>query len=97
MVLKRIKNKQLSAIITVVLMFVSVFNGSKHLTFEQACGVCSFFGFTELETDYFVALVQLDRAGNQEAKTKCKRDIQRLKEKSESLKERLTKDTVLTE
>lgn len=45
----------------------------------------------------FVGLVQLDRAGNQEARTKCKRDLERIKEKSESLKERLTKDTVLTE
>ncbi len=78
-------------------MVSQVFNGPKHLTFEQACGVCSYFGFTELETDYFVALVQLERAGTQEAREKCQRDINRLRSQSESLKDRLTKDMVLAE
>src|ERR1039457_3217815 len=55
-------------------MVSQVFGGEKHLTFEQACGICNYFGFTELETDYFIALVQLDRAGTPEARGKCQRD-----------------------
>lgn len=78
-------------------MVSQVFNGDKHLTFEQACGICSFFGLTDLETDYFVALVLSERAGNPEAKAKCQRDLRSIREKSESLKERLTKDAVLSE
>lgn len=78
-------------------MVSQIFKGSKHLTFEQACGICNFFGFTEIETDYFVALVQLDRAGTNEARQKCQRDIARLKTKSEMLKNRLSKDVILRE
>ncbi len=78
-------------------MVSQVFNGSKHLTFEQACGICEYFGFTELESDYFIALVQLDRAGNQTAKSKCMRDLSRLKGLSESLNNRLSKDAILSE
>jgi uncharacterized protein (TIGR02147 family) len=72
-------------------MVSQVFNGPKDLTFEQACGVCSYFGLTELETDYFVALVQLARA-----KAKCARDILRLKNQAGSLKDRLSKDVVMS-
>jgi len=78
-------------------MVSQVFNGSKHLTFEQACRACSFFGFTELETDFFIALVQLERAGTPEAKDKCQRDLNRLKAKSESVKARVGKDVELSE
>lgn len=78
-------------------MVSQVFSGPKHLTFEQACRICKFFGFTELETDYFIALVQMERAGNEEAREKCKRDLERYKNQSGSLKDRLSKDVVLSE
>lgn len=78
-------------------MVSQVFKGSKQLTFEQACGLCSFFGFNELEADYFIALVQLERAGTQAAVEKCKRDLQKLKQQADLLSNRLTKDVVLKE
>lgn len=78
-------------------MVSQVFSGPKHLTFEQACGVCEYFGFTELESDYFVALVQLERAGSPAARSKCQRDLARLKALSESLKDRLSRDVILSE
>jgi uncharacterized protein (TIGR02147 family) len=78
-------------------MVSQIFSGPKHLTFEQACGICKFFAFTDLETDYFIALVQLERAGTQEAREKCSRDLAKIKAQSESLKDRLTKDIVLTD
>ncbi len=78
-------------------MVSQIFNGTKHLTFEQACGICIYFGFTEIETDYFVSLVQLERAGTNEARQKCQRDLTRLKLQSESLKNRLSKDATLSE
>jgi adenylosuccinate lyase len=35
-----------------------VFKGDRQLTLEQASDLCRFFGFTELETEYFIALVE---------------------------------------
>lgn len=78
-------------------MVSQVFNGEKHLTFDQACGLCGYFGFTDLESDYFVALVQLERAGTPESRRKCQRELARLKTQAASLNERLSKDAELTE
>ena len=78
-------------------MVSQVFNGDKHLTFDQACEIGGFFGFSDLESDYFIALVQLDRAGTPEAKRKCQREISRLKNQAASLNERLSHDVKMTE
>lgn len=78
-------------------MVSQVFNGEKHLTFDQACGLCSYFGFTDMESDYFVALVQLERAGTEDSRRKCRREIARLKSQASSLNERLTSDVKLSE
>lgn len=74
-----------------------IFNGTKDLTFEQACDLCSFFGMTELESDYLIALVMKARAGTPSAKSKCERDLNILKEKSQILKERVKTDVELTD
>jgi uncharacterized protein (TIGR02147 family) len=59
--------------------------------------LCSFFGFTELESDYLVALVLKARAGSIKARLKCDRDLAQLKEKSQSLKNRISKDITLSD
>lgn len=74
-----------------------IFKGSKHLTVEQACGVCKLFDLTEIETDYFLALVQFDRAGTEDAKKKFQRDLQSLRARSLSLRARTRVDKELTE
>lgn len=78
-------------------MVSQILGGPKDFTIEQACGLCPYFGFNELESDYFVALVQWERAGTRETKQKFERDIRRLSQQSESLKDRLPKDVELTE
>jgi uncharacterized protein (TIGR02147 family) len=40
-----------------------VLSGSKHLSFEQASELAEAFELTQLEQDYFFALIQVDRAG----------------------------------
>lgn len=40
-----------------------VLHGSLELTSEQAMGLCDYFGLSKLETQYFLSLVQLERAG----------------------------------
>ncbi len=41
-----------------------IFKGSKDLQLDHAIGVCDFFEMTELETQYFIALLSKQRAGN---------------------------------
>ena len=45
-----------------------VFRGERDLTLEQALGVSEYIGFTEMERDYFLLLVQKERAGNHQLK-----------------------------
>jgi uncharacterized protein (TIGR02147 family) len=78
-------------------IFSHVFNGEKELTVEQAFGVCRYFGLTELETDYFVALVMLARAGSHEARLKFKKDVDRLRAQALSIKNRVTSELSLAE
>lgn len=74
-----------------------VFQGDKHLSFEQACDLCQFFGLTELETDYFVALVLKERAGNEAARKKCAKDLEKIKSKAAHLEERISNDVILND
>src|SRR4051812_288759 len=78
-------------------MVSHVFSGTKELSIEQAFGVCRYFGLTELETDYFVALVLSARAGSHEARLKFKKDVDRLKAQAASIKNRVTSERSLTE
>jgi uncharacterized protein (TIGR02147 family) len=78
-------------------MVSQIFNGLKDLTFDQACGLVSFLGLTDLEADYFICLVQLARAGTSSAKEKCQRDLVRLREQAASLSARVRSDRTLSE
>src|SRR2546430_13286005 len=49
-----------------------IFNGPRELSEEQAVELAEFFGFSELESEYFLLLVQLERAGTHKLKTKIK-------------------------
>jgi uncharacterized protein (TIGR02147 family) len=74
-----------------------VFKGNRHLTPEQACELIEFFGLSELEGQYFLALVELDKAGTPKLKKHIEKNLESLIEKSSDLKHRLKQDTQLTE
>lgn len=74
-----------------------ILNGPKHLTLEQACSVAGYFGLTDLETDYFINLVEWERAGTTQLKQRLMIRINELKAKASNLDTRLKKDAVLTE
>lgn len=74
-----------------------IFNGERHLTIEQACDVAEFFGFTALETKYFVSLVEFERAGSFKLKTLINQRLEELRNQSKDLKSKLTVTTDLTE
>ena len=74
-----------------------IFNGPKHFTMEQACSIASYFGLTDLETDYFLTLVECERAGTTQLKKRLMVRLNEIKIKASNLDTRLSKDTVLSE
>jgi uncharacterized protein (TIGR02147 family) len=74
-----------------------IMNGPKHFTLEQACAVSTFFAMTHLESDYFLTLVEWERAGTKLLKDRLMLRIDDIKTKATSLDARLTKDIVLSE
>lgn len=78
-------------------MVSQVFKGDKNLTREQALELCNYFGLGELETEYFLALVDLERAGSEKLKMRIKKQIDSIKAQSLKLTNRLPSETRLTE
>ncbi len=66
-----------------------VLGGSSHLSFEQAEGVNEYFGHTQEEANFFLLLVQFDRAGTAALRKRLEGQIQAILEKRLILKERL--------
>lgn len=74
-----------------------IFKGERDLHPEQACELCEYFGFTDLESQYFMALVEYERAGTQKLKKVLKKRIEDLRAKAQDLKHRLKQDVQMTE
>jgi uncharacterized protein (TIGR02147 family) len=66
-----------------------VLKGSSHLTLEQASGLASFFQMNETESEYFLALVEVERAGTQALKSRFQKRIQRIRQEQENISTRL--------
>jgi uncharacterized protein (TIGR02147 family) len=62
-----------------------IFNGPKDLTLEQAADLADFFGLGELESEYLVTLVELERSGSQRLKALCKKRLSRLLKQAEKM------------
>jgi uncharacterized protein (TIGR02147 family) len=74
-----------------------IFKGSKELSMEQASKLCLHWGLTELETDYFINLVELAKAGTQDLKNIIELRIKKIRLLATELVHRIPKDRVLTE
>lgn len=66
-----------------------VFRGDRDLTLEQALGVTKFMRLSELERDYFILLVQKNRALNHELKAIFEKQLESLRDSSQALKNRV--------
>lgn len=66
-----------------------VLKGKKDFTLEQANDLAEFLGLTDLESEYFLCLVQIERAGKKNLRDRWERRRRELIEKSESLKARM--------
>lgn len=74
-----------------------IFRGQKNLTVEQACDLCEFLGLNELETEFFLALVELERAGSENLRKAYRRRVGSLKRQALQLANRMPKSIELTE
>jgi uncharacterized protein (TIGR02147 family) len=60
-----------------------------HLTPEHACNLAHFLGLDELETHYFLLLVDYGRAGSRRLQQRIKTQLDKLKRESENFSKRL--------
>jgi uncharacterized protein (TIGR02147 family) len=65
-----------------------VTSGAVNLTLDQASGLCQFWGLSDSETDFFIELVNLERAGTPAFRSIVKRRLKKLKAEKGELKER---------
>lgn len=66
-----------------------VFRGSREITVEQAVGIAKYMGLNTVSQDYFLLLVQRDRAGSHELKAIYERQLTELRSASQNLKTRI--------
>ena len=78
-------------------MLTHVFRGESHLSMEHAVKVASFLGLDEPETEFFMNLVQRDRAGSVECRRYFDQQLAKAREKSQKLKNRLERRSELGE
>lgn len=70
-------------------MITHVFRGDHHLSQEHSLAVAEYLGLNSLETDYFIALVNFARAGDERTRKFYRSKIRELKDKSLALNKRL--------
>lgn len=74
-----------------------ILSGKKEFSYEQTAKLCEYWGLTELESEYFLTLVEIERAGNAQLKAILHRRRKALKERSELITQRVQHDRKLTD
>jgi uncharacterized protein (TIGR02147 family) len=74
-----------------------VFKGHKSLTEEQASKLCSYMTLNAMETDYFLKLVQIERAGSERLRETFKRHLQQLRKQANEIRHRVPESKELSE
>ena len=67
-----------------------VFRGNRDLTLEQALALSKYIGLDTNQRDYFLLLVQKDRAGNFELKEVFEKQLSAIRSASQNLKSRIS-------
>lgn len=78
-------------------MLTHILKGKANLTNEQSLALSEYLNFNALETEYFLALVQMERAGDERARKYFKSKITDLKNKALNLDQRLNFKNQLSE
>lgn len=74
-----------------------VIHGKKTLTLDQACALAAYFEMGEMESEYLLTLVSLERAGTPLLRKRLQHKIRSMKKQSSRLANRLPKNTELSE
>jgi len=74
-----------------------VFRGRKCLTEEQASKLCSYMNLSALETDYFLKLVQIERAGSEHLRSVFQRHLLEIRALAIEVKSRVPASKALSE
>lgn len=74
-----------------------ILHGSKCLTTDQSVLTAVFLNLNELETEYFAALVQYERAGHPAARRFALKQLTNVKNQAQDLKMRLTAEATMSE
>lgn len=74
-----------------------VLHGRKCLTEEQAVNLCGYMSLNPLETDYFLKLVQLERAGTVHLKNLYQRHLRQIQSQANEVKSRVPESKELSE
>jgi len=78
-------------------MITHVFRGHHHLSPEQGLAVADYLGLNSMETEYFMTLVQVARAGNARTREFYHGKVRELKDRSLALSRRLDFKNKLSE
>ena len=90
--------KRMAAHLGVSSTFMShVLSGSKFLSQEQTSSLSIYLSHSDLESEYFYYLVQIERAGNQSLRKFFQKRLEEIKERSLNLSERVKFKKDLTE
>lgn len=74
-----------------------VFSGKKEFTFEQGFRITKYMGLDDFQSEYFMALLQRERAGDHEYKKHWDQKIQSMQSEALNLKNRVKKDRSLSD
>ncbi len=92
---KRGYSTKISAAASIRTSYLSqVLKTKVHLTPEHAADLAEFWGFNNLESEYFLELVMLGRAGNNTLKQIVYRRLENIKVESENLSKRFSKSDI---
>src|SRR5580693_7814970 len=70
---------------------------TKNLALEQVIPLCEHFALKELESDYFLALVQVERAGSKKLRDRFSSQAAQIKQRARQLSARVPQEFSLTE
>jgi uncharacterized protein (TIGR02147 family) len=74
-----------------------VLNGEVHLTPDQAYGIAKYFALSETETDYFMLLVDLERAASPTLKKRIQAKLEGLRDKGRAIGASIESDANVSE
>lgn len=78
-------------------MMSLILKGDKHMSLEQAAEAAEFINLNDLETDYFLLLVEAGRAGSFKLQRKLARRIREMQTQASKIANRVKKDMVLSD